>query len=231
MTGFTSANRLLSKFRAQPETEASVPFSVTLGWYVRKGAAPGIRGLFYGLRVRCKVPFFVGKGCTIAYARSLKVGKFVVLGRGCVINAYSLNGITLGDRVTIRENAWIQCSSHPSNPGSGLTVGSGTYVGPSAIIGVGGPVSIGSNCQIGSGVTLIAENHEIGDDGRPSATDVTRLGITIGDGCWIGHRAAVLDGVVLGDNCVVGAGAVVTRSFPPGSTIVGVPARAVATKS
>ncbi len=49
--------------------------------------------------------------------------------------------------------------------------------------------------------------------------------VTIGDGCWLGARATILKDVTLGDRCVVAAGAVVTRSFPAGSIIGGVPAR------
>jgi acetyltransferase-like isoleucine patch superfamily enzyme len=150
----------------------------------------------------------------------------VQLGSGTIINAFSRDGVVLGDGVTIRENAWIQCSSHPSNPGAGLVVGAGTYIGPSSVIGVAGPIEIGERCQFGARVTLIAENHAV-IDGVPSATEVIRRGIRIGDGCWLGHGATVLDGVELGEHCVVGAGAVVTRSYPAGTTLVGVPARPI----
>lgn len=54
--------------------------------------------------------------------------------------------------------------------------------------------------------------------------------IRIGEGCWIGHGAAIVcneGDLVLGKNCVVGANALVTQSFPPYSVIVGNPARVV----
>jgi acetyltransferase-like isoleucine patch superfamily enzyme len=53
------------------------------------------------------------------------------------------------------------------------------------------------------------------------------LDIRIGDDCWIGARVFVLAGVTIGDGCVVGAGSVVTRSLPPNSIAVGVPAKVV----
>ena len=54
--------------------------------------------------------------------------------------------------------------------------------------------------------------------------------IRIEQGCWIGRGAAIVCSqgeLVLGRNSVVAVNAVVTRSFPPYSVIVGNPARAV----
>ena len=52
---------------------------------------------------------------------------------------------------------------------------------------------------------------------------------TIGDECLIGMGATVLDGALIGDRCIVGAGALVTKRFvaPPGSMILGAPAKVV----
>ena len=54
-------------------------------------------------------------------------------------------------------------------------------------------------------------------------------GCAIGDNVLIGMGATVLNRAVIGDNCLVGAGALVTEGkvFPPGSLIVGSPARVV----
>jgi carbonic anhydrase/acetyltransferase-like protein (isoleucine patch superfamily) len=51
----------------------------------------------------------------------------------------------------------------------------------------------------------------------------------IGNDCLIGMGATVLDGAKIGDRCLVGANALVTQRFvaPPGSMILGAPAKVV----
>jgi serine O-acetyltransferase len=59
--------------------------------------------------------------------------------------------------------------------------------------------------------------------------DVTVGSVTIGDNCYIGAGARLLDAIELGSRTIVGANAVVNRSFPEGNvTLVGVPAKATA---
>ena len=51
----------------------------------------------------------------------------------------------------------------------------------------------------------------------------------IGNECLIGMGSTVLDGARIGDHCIVGANALVTQRFvaPPGSMILGAPAKVV----
>lgn len=54
-------------------------------------------------------------------------------------------------------------------------------------------------------------------------------GCIIADDCLIGMGARILNGAMIEPECIVGAGALITegKTFPPGSLIVGSPARVV----
>ncbi len=49
----------------------------------------------------------------------------------------------------------------------------------------------------------------------------------IGSYCSISAGATILPGITIGDYAVVGAGTVVKKTFPSGTTFVGVPARII----
>nr|WP_240893989.1 acyltransferase [Limisphaera ngatamarikiensis] len=88
------------------------------------------------------------------------------------------------------------------------------------IQGING-VEIGDDTIFAPGVKIISANH----DPRDYSRWIPAPPIRIGKRCWIGANAVILPGVQLGDDVIVGAGAVVTKSFPSGSVLVGVPAR------
>mgnify|MGYP000933661130 FL=1 len=71
---------------------------------------------------------------------------------------------------------------------------------------------VGSRCRIHPGAVLAVK------DG---------LATQLGDDCYVGPGAKLIGGIILGDGCVVGANAVVTKSFPAGSVLAGVPARVI----
>jgi UDP-2-acetamido-3-amino-2,3-dideoxy-glucuronate N-acetyltransferase len=128
----------------------------------------------------------------------------------------------------------------------GCTIGDNTRVGPFVEVQRG--VEIGANCKIQSH-TFICDGVRIEDevfvghgvlfvnDRLPRAT--TPHGELQGPDDWellrtvverrasLGSGAVVLGGLRIGTGAVVGAGAVVTRDVAPGTTVAGVPARAL----
>ncbi len=193
----------------------------------RKGFWPRVRGLVFGWRLRSSGGrFFVGRSTNILFPSRLSVGANVAIGDYVYLNCYGKSGVTLGNNVRIREWGWVQVTSHLTHPGEGLIVGDGTYVGPHCVLGAGGGIAIGRDVTCGAYVQLLAEDHAFSDPQAPiNEQGVTRRGIEIGDGCWLGNGVIVLDGVHVGAGAVVGAGSVVTRDVPAGAVAVGNPAR------
>jgi acetyltransferase-like isoleucine patch superfamily enzyme len=198
---------------------------------LQKGFWPFLRGLITKpLLGAARGNFFLGNGCKILNKRLLRIGRNVYIGSYGYLDCLSVNGVDLGDNVTIREGCWLQLTSHYDNPGIGITIGNNVYVGPRSIIGAAAPITIGDRCQLGANVSLVAENHQFSGEGEIYDQGVSRKGIDIGRDVWIGNYVIILDGVSVGDGSVIGAGTVLTKSVPPGSVVVGVPGRVIRTR-
>jgi acetyltransferase-like isoleucine patch superfamily enzyme len=91
-------------------------------------------------------------------------------------------------------------------------------------IRVGPHAQINLDCTIGHDVVL--------EEFATLAPGVHVSGwVHLGARAYVGTGAVILNGtadapLVIGDDAVIGAGACVTRSVAPGTTVVGVPARA-----
>jgi maltose O-acetyltransferase len=112
-----------------------------------------------------------------------------------------------------------------------LEIGDETWVGiETCIVSCpAGPVRIGARVDIAPMCIIDSGTHEMGSELRRAGRG-TGKPISIGDGCWIGMRSAILPGATIGTGCVVGAGTVVTAGvYPANSLIVGVPGKVVRT--
>jgi acetyltransferase-like isoleucine patch superfamily enzyme len=198
-------------------------------YLLRRGALPWLRGAIVRFRLRrCGGRLFVGRRVRLFFARQITAGRNVLIADDVYLNGLSRDGIRLGSDVRLREHVWIQATSTLDQPGVGLEIGDGTYIGPRCVLGAGGGIRIGRDVTFGAAVHVLAENHAFRDADLPiSAQGVTRKGIVIDDGVWIGNAAIVLDGVTIGKGAVIGAGAVVTRDVAPYSIAAGNPARVI----
>jgi len=194
----------------------------------KKGFWPFLRGLIISsIHSNIRFPFFRGERINFIGAHNLSTGPRCFIGHSSHIDCTSLGGITLGNKVTIREYAWIQLTSHLNKPGHSLFIGDNTYIGPFAKIGAAAKVTIGRQCQFGPSLTLIAEEHDFDRGDLIINQGVSRAGISIGDDCWFGTGVTVLDGVTVGRGCVIGANSLVTKDIADFSIAIGSPARVI----
>lgn len=105
-------------------------------------------------------------------------------------------------------------------------IGAGLVIGHPNDIGFGKGCRVGKNVTIFQGVSLAAKNVEVEDDN----TGVENRYPTIEDNVIVFQGAKIIGPVTIGANSIVGANSVVTKSFPPNSVIVGMPARLLRTR-
>jgi acetyltransferase-like isoleucine patch superfamily enzyme len=109
-------------------------------------------------------------------------------------------------------------------PGAEIKIGSGTIINRNAEIVAARSVTIGRDCWIARDVIIMdTDGHEI-----PGAGLLVRP-VVVEERVWICARAIILKGVTIGHDSIVGAGAIVTKSVPPGSVVVGPAARVIRT--
>ena len=90
----------------------------------------------------------------------------------------------------------------------------------------------GKNITVGENVFINACCHfqdhggvTIGDGCQIGHNVVFATPIVLGKNVWIGSNATILQGVTIGDNAVVAAGAVVTKDVAANTVVGGVPAK------
>jgi bifunctional UDP-N-acetylglucosamine pyrophosphorylase / glucosamine-1-phosphate N-acetyltransferase len=166
-------------------------------------------------------------GCALRGATSI--------GSGCVIGPHTVIADShVGDEVSIK-SSWIETA----------TVGSRVQIGPFAHLRPGAHIaddvhlgnhveiknaSIGSHTHIGHfsyvGDATLGERVNVGAGTITCNYDGCQKHQThIGDDVFLGSDTLLVAPVSVGAGARTGAGAVVTRSVPPGELAVGVPAR------
>ena len=135
-------------------------------------------------------------------------GKMPKLGEGVFVeeSAQVIGDVEIGAFSSVWFNAVVRGDVHH------IRIGDRTNVQDNCTLHVTKdtyPLIIGSDITIGHNVIL--------------------HGCTVKDRCLIGMGAIILDNAEIGEDCIVGAGALVTEGMkvPPGSLVLGIPAKAV----
>jgi acetyltransferase-like isoleucine patch superfamily enzyme len=142
----------------------------------------------------------------VKLGQNVKLSKFINL-YGCEIGDES----KIGAFVEIQKNASV---------GKRCKISSHTFICEG--------VTIEDNVFIGHGVMFINDSYPratAADGNLQTEADWKVERTVVKMGASIGSGATILSNVSIGENAIVGAGSVVTKDVPPGSIVVGNPAK------
>jgi len=186
------------------------------------------------LLLRMKRPNFLllGRGVKFFNLRNIRLGKWVKLDDFVYLSALGKGEIRIGNNSGIGAFSRVIISNTFNDMGEFIHIGNNVGIGEYAYLGGAGGLEIGDDCIVGQYLSCHPENHNyLSDDDLIRHQGTERIGIRIGNNCWIGSKVTILDGVQVGDNCVIAAGAVVTKSMPSNSIIGGIPAKVIKSRS
>lgn len=154
--------------------------------------------------------------------------------RSLIVDPYAIlspHRIHIGDSVLVHHGAMFsvveEFNGRRHEPR--LRIGSGTNIGHGIWLSCVGEIDIGERNLMGHNILIADSYHEYHDPDVPIIDQpmAPAQPVKIGRGCIIGPHAAILAGVTVGENSFIAANAVLTRSVPPNSVVVGNPARVV----
>jgi acetyltransferase-like isoleucine patch superfamily enzyme len=135
-----------------------------------------------------------------------------------------LGQIEIGNLNAVTQVCWLW-PEDTDYDGVRIRIGNRNYFNRNLMFDACRMIEIGDDNVFGPDTYITDNNHTFGAGVTPGHAPMNKGRVRIGNSCWIAAKAIILSDVELGDGCVVGAGAVVTHSSPPGSVVVGVPAR------
>ena len=112
-----------------------------------------------------------------------------------------------------------------------ITLGNYVHIEGNGYYNGQGGLTIGNHAIFAPEVAIMTSMHRYKGAAMAPYDEVDLLRpVVIEDFVWIGMRAMILPGVTLRAGSIVGAGAVVTKSHPPGAILAGNPAVQIGTR-
>jgi acetyltransferase-like isoleucine patch superfamily enzyme len=217
---------LRSKTRSPGKYIVSEALQGLIGW-IPGVAGIAIRSLLYKLVLAADGLPAIEDHVRINRPEDIRLGRGVYIDHGVYLHG-AAGGLHIGDHSWIMNGCRLHVFNYRGIERAGIRIGSRTFVGEETVMRGQGGIVIGDHVLFGPRVQVLAVDHVFTDSSRPIMEQgITAVGIRIDDGCWIGAGAIILDGVTIGRGSCIGAGAVVTRSVPPHSLAVGMPARVI----
>lgn len=170
-----------------------------------------------------------GVGVVVRQPKKITLGESVVISEYCILDGRSeadVLSLSLGDRSILSNNVMLSCKNGSISIGNDVGINAQTVIQSTTA----NKVIIGNDCIIGQRCLVIGGgNYDISNRKKLIRTSdiVDDGGVRIENNVWLGANVSVLGGVTMEQGSVAGAGAVVSRSIPPFSICLGVPARVV----
>ena len=178
----------------------------------------------------------LGAGCTVE--AGAEVGDRTVLHPG----VHVLRGVRLGPDVVVHAGTVLGSDGYGferDETGAlvrfphigGVVVEAGAEIGANTCVDRGAldDTWIGPRARVDN-LVHVAHNVRIGADAAVIALVMLGGSVVVGERAWIAPGAVIRDGLRIGDDAVVGLGAVVTSDVADGETVLGNPARELATQ-
>jgi acetyltransferase-like isoleucine patch superfamily enzyme len=181
---------------------------------------PGAPG--YVLRKLLMIPLLgsagdavqIGRGVTFRHPGKMSIGNQTAIDDACALDARGVEEgeFRIGDDVLIARGTAITSKTDHGviEIGDHSTIGKNCILGSSGGIRIGKWVGVGGDCYLGGG----RYGTERTDVPMMKQELYTEGPVVIGDDCWIGAGARVLDGVTIGRGSIIGAGAIVREDVP-----------------
>lgn len=207
--------RCVEKYTAKPRPTGIHPTAILESRHLGKHVFIG-PGAYIGKEVRIGDRTAVSSGAQIH--GDVSIGRDVVIKPGAIVGTDGfgferaedgtlerfphIGGVVIEDQVEIGANTCVDRGTL-----SNTTIGFGTKV--DNLVHIGHNAKIGRNCLIAAGSVV--------------------CGSEIGDDCFVGVGARIIQKVKIGRNVFIGMGAVVLKDIPDDTVVVGVPARPLRT--
>ncbi len=171
---------------------------------------------------RCGPRGYVDPTAIICHGLLNLAPKSFIADRVIIYQAEGGGSVTIATRAHVLRDSVLE-----TGDGGQISIGEDTMLHPRAqVMAYKGDIRIGAHATIAPNCAFYAYNHSfVPGELIKKQPLVTKGGIRIEDGVWLGYGVIVLDGVTIGEGALVGAGSVVTHDIPPNAIVAGSPTK------